>query len=184
MRALSLRIAATSLDCPTKLTKRMDRDRVLGKSLYGQIVLYSETGRIRFRESTVSSTELSESFGPHRVQGRELSEFLSAYYLCAKANSPSSSQNSPSSSQNSVSSLLRNSTLEIVFRPFPVYSTKALVMIEARFALSWGVSSSAPKRPFCSHLTCHSQHLTCSFCFCDMSQSSVCAPSNPVWGQA
>ena len=33
-------------------------------------------------------------FGPHRIPGRELSEFLSAYYLCAKANSPSFSQNS------------------------------------------------------------------------------------------
>ena len=45
-------------------------------------------------ESTVSSTELSEFFRPHRVPGRELSEFLSAYYLCAKASS--FSQNSPS----------------------------------------------------------------------------------------
>ena len=57
-------------------------------------------------ESTVSNTELSE--------------FLSAYYLCAKANSPSFSQNSPSLPRNSVSSLLRNSTLETVFRPFPI----------------------------------------------------------------
>ena len=32
----------------------------------------------------------------------ELSEFLSAYYLRAKANSPSLTQNSPSSPQNSV----------------------------------------------------------------------------------
>ena len=40
-------------------------------------------------ESTVSNTELSEFFGPHRVPGRELSELLSAYYSCAKANSPS-----------------------------------------------------------------------------------------------
>ena len=56
------------------------------------------------------------SFGAHRVPGSELSEFLSAYYLCAKANSPSFSQNSPSLPQNSVSFLLRNSTLEIVFR--------------------------------------------------------------------
>ena len=40
-------------------------------------------------ESTVSNTELSEFFGPHRVPGRELSELLSAYYLCAKTNSPS-----------------------------------------------------------------------------------------------
>ena len=40
-------------------------------------------------ESTVSNTELSEFFGPHRVPGRGLSEFLPAHYLCAKANSPS-----------------------------------------------------------------------------------------------
>ena len=40
-------------------------------------------------ESTVSNTELSELFGPHWALGRELSEFPSAYYLCAKANSPS-----------------------------------------------------------------------------------------------
>ena len=52
-------------------------------------------------ESTVSNTELGEFFGP-RVPGRELSEFLSAYYLCTKANSPSFSQNSPSLLQNSV----------------------------------------------------------------------------------
>ena len=63
-------------------------------------------------------------FGPHWVPGRELSELLSAYYLCAKANSPSFSQNSPSLPQNSVSSLFRNSTLETVFRPFPSSSKK------------------------------------------------------------
>ena len=51
----------------------------------------SEMGQIRFR------TPNSVSFlAPHRVPGRGLSEFLSAYYLCAKANSPSFSQNSPS----------------------------------------------------------------------------------------
>ena len=55
-------------------------------------------------ESTVSNTRLSELFGPRRP-GRELSEFLSAYDLCAKATSLSSSQKSPSSLQNSVSSL-------------------------------------------------------------------------------
>ena len=38
----------------------------------------------------------------HRAPGRELSEFLSAYYLCDKENSPSFSQNSPSLPQNSV----------------------------------------------------------------------------------
>ena len=32
-------------------------------------------------ESTVSNTEISAFFGPHRVPGRELSDFLSAYYL-------------------------------------------------------------------------------------------------------
>ena len=47
-------------------------------------------------EITVSNTELSEFFGPHRGPGRELSELLSAYYWCAKANSPSFSQDSPS----------------------------------------------------------------------------------------
>ena len=46
-------------------------------------------------ESTVSNTELSEFFWAHWVLGSELSEFLSPYYLCAKANSPSFSQNSP-----------------------------------------------------------------------------------------
>ena len=47
--------------------------------------LLSETGRIWL----VSNTELSEFFGPHRVPGRELSEFFSGYYLCAKPSSPS-----------------------------------------------------------------------------------------------
>ena len=70
-------------------------------------------------ETTVSNTELSEFLCLHRVTGRELSQFLSADYLCVKANLPSFSQNSPSSPQNSVSPLFRNSTLEIVFRPFP-----------------------------------------------------------------
>ena len=72
-------------------------------------------------ESTVSNTEISEFCGPHQVPRRELSEFLSAYHLCANANSPSFSQNSPSSPQNSVSSLFRNSTLETVFCPFPMH---------------------------------------------------------------
>ena len=46
-------------------------------------------------DSAVSNTELSEFFFPHRVPARELVEFLSAYYLCAKVSSPSFSQNSP-----------------------------------------------------------------------------------------
>ena len=41
-------------------------------------------------------------FCAHRVPGRELSEFLSAFYLCAKANSLSFSQNSPSLPQSPV----------------------------------------------------------------------------------
>ena len=78
-------------------------------------------------ESTVSNTELSEFFRAHWVPGSELSEFLSAYYLCANANSPSFSQNSPSLLQNSVSSLFRNSTLETVFRPFPKRSGEGVL---------------------------------------------------------
>ena len=95
------------------VSKRAPREfrnwRVQGKS---------ETGRIRFRRVQF---ELSEFFGPHRVPERELSEFLSPYNLCAKANSPSFfvSQSSPSLAQNSVSSLFRNSTLETAFCPFP-----------------------------------------------------------------
>ena len=62
----------------------------------------SETGRIRFRRVRFQTLNSVSFFGPHRVPGRELDEFLSAYYLCAKANSPSFSQNSPSLPQNSV----------------------------------------------------------------------------------
>ena len=54
-------------------------------------------GPSTFSESTVSNTGLREFFGAHWVPGSELSEFLSAYYLCVNANSPSFSQNSPSS---------------------------------------------------------------------------------------
>ena len=70
-------------------------------------------------ESMVSDTELSESFCPHRIPGRELGEFLSAYYWCAEAHSPSFSKNSPSLPQNSVRVSLQNSTLETVSRAFP-----------------------------------------------------------------
>ena len=68
-------------------------------------------------ESTFSNTELSELFCPRRVPGRELSEFLSPYYLCDKANPASFSQNSPSLPQNSA----RLSELRTVFRPFPKF---------------------------------------------------------------
>ena len=93
-------------------------------------------------ESTVSNTELSELFGSHRVPGRELSEFLSAYDLCVKANSPSFSQNSPSLPQNSVSSLSRNSTLETVFRPFPIYLGSRPPLT----GLSWALRAQNPRR--------------------------------------
>ena len=49
----------------------------------------SKDGLNTVSESTVSNTELSEFVCLHRVLGRELSELLSAYYLCDKANSPS-----------------------------------------------------------------------------------------------
>ena len=51
----------------------------------------SETGRIRFRRVRFQ-TPNSVSFLPSPSSGRELSEFLSAYYLCAKANSSSLSK--------------------------------------------------------------------------------------------
>ena len=40
-------------------------------------------------ESAASNAELREAFGHHRVSGRELSEFLLAGYLGAKADLPS-----------------------------------------------------------------------------------------------
>ena len=52
-----------------------------------QSIECSSPGLIGNVPNTVS--ESTVSFGPHRVPGGELSEFLSAYYLCAKANSPS-----------------------------------------------------------------------------------------------
>ena len=75
-------------------------------------------------ESTVSNTELSEFFAPHRVSGSELSKFLSV-----ETKSRSSLQNSPRPSlpQNSVSSLFRNSNLETVFcRVSQIKMTSAL----------------------------------------------------------
>ena len=95
-------------------------------------------------ESTVSNTELSEFFCPHRVPGRELSEILSAYYLLAKANSPSFAQKSPSLPQNSVSSLLRKSTLETVcFLEFhcpqgPRGSSEKNTLVLTLYCYAWG----------------------------------------------
>ena len=87
------------------------------------------TGRIRFRRVRFQTPNSVSFFWAHWVLGTELSEFLSAYYLCANANSPSFSQNSPSLPQNSVSSLLRNSTLETVFRPFPTLDSPSSAIL-------------------------------------------------------
>ena len=86
---------------------------------------FSETSRIRFRGVRLQTPNSVSLSGLTEFRGGELSEFLSAYYLCAKAKSPSFSQNSPSLPQNSVSSLFRNSTLETVFRPFPKFPFEA-----------------------------------------------------------
>ena len=72
----------------------------------------SQTGRIPFRRALFQTLSSVSFLRPHRVPGRELRPFLSAYYVCAKANSPSLLQ-------NSVSSLHRNSCLETVLWPFP-----------------------------------------------------------------
>ena len=71
----------------------------------------SEMGRIRFRRAGLQTPDI---LGPHRVPGREVSEFLLAYHVCTKANSPffGGAQNSPSLPWNSVSSLCRNSQLK------------------------------------------------------------------------
>ena len=45
-----------------------------------------ETGRTRFRRVQFQTPSSESFFVPHRVMGRELSEFLSAYYLRAEAN--------------------------------------------------------------------------------------------------
>ena len=78
-------------------------------------------------ESTVSNTELSEFFCPHRVPGRELSEFLSAYHLCDKANSPSFFAELTEFAQklsefSSPKQYSRNSTLETEILPVSYYS--------------------------------------------------------------
>ena len=50
---------------------------------------YSETGRIRFRRARFQTPSSVSFLGLPEFRGSELSEFLSAYALCAKANSPS-----------------------------------------------------------------------------------------------
>ena len=105
----------------------VERSRGNGQRGNGPKVLrnfqrFSETGRIRFRGVRFQTPNSVSFFGLTEFRGASSVSFLSAYYLCAKANSPSLTQNSPILPQNSVGSLLRNSTLETVFRPFPRFS--------------------------------------------------------------
>ena len=69
------------------------RRQILGNTFCGPILRIG-IGPKKVSECMVANTELSEFFGPHGVPGRELSEFFSAFYVGAKANSPSFSQNS------------------------------------------------------------------------------------------
>ena len=81
----------------------------------------AETGRIRFRRvrfqtpSSVSFLGLTEFQGANAVSS-------SQPIICVpkRTHRVFFSQNSPSLPRNSVSSLLRNSTLETVLRPFPI----------------------------------------------------------------
>ena len=75
--------------------------------------------------------------------GRELSDCLSAYYLCAKLNSPIFSQSSPSSPQNSVSSPRRNSILETEFRPFLAEQSHDRCVVLARGILEHAAAAGA-----------------------------------------
>ena len=79
----------------------------------------SETGRIQFRRAQFQTPSSVSFFYAHRVPGRELSEFLSAYFLCAKANSPSFFSRTHQVCPKTQWVLFRNSTLETVFRLFP-----------------------------------------------------------------
>ena len=62
--------------------------KLIRRSLFNTAGSFVGNGPNTVSGSAVSNTELREFFC--------LSEFLSAYYLCAKVNSPSFSQNSPS----------------------------------------------------------------------------------------
>ena len=53
------------------------------------ILCSSERGRIRFQRAQFQTPSSVSFVCRHRVAGRELSEFLSAFHLCSKANSPS-----------------------------------------------------------------------------------------------
>ena len=83
-----------------------------------QIMPLSETGRIQFRRVRLQTTNSVRFCCPHRALGRELSEFLSAYYLCHQV-SRRTHRVCPKTQWGAASSLLRSSALETVFRPFP-----------------------------------------------------------------
>ena len=80
-----------------------------------------------FRRGDLSNTELSEFFGPRRVPGRELSEFLSDYSIVCVCQSklaeffPELTEFAVklSEAQWVLFSETGNSTLETVCRPFP-----------------------------------------------------------------
>ena len=59
----------------------------LANTLYVSQCTHYGDGPNTVSESTVSNTRLSEFLCPHQVPARELSELLSVYYLCDKANS-------------------------------------------------------------------------------------------------
>ena len=94
----------------------------------GEYDPYRKRAEYGFAEYGFFNTELSEFFGFDRAPRRELSEFLSAYYLCAIANSPSFFSRTHrvcrKTQWGSVSSLLQNSNLETVFRPFPTLGVR------------------------------------------------------------
>ena len=101
--------------------------------IFGNFLPIFGNGPNTVSKSTVSNTELSEFFCPHRVLGRDLSEFLSAYYLCDKANSPSFSKNSPSLPPNSVRlsefSSPKQCSRNSIPLPFPILIIRRSVQI-------------------------------------------------------
>ena len=78
----------------------------------------SETGQIRFRRVRFQTpSSVSFFLRSHRVPGRELGEFLSAYYFCVpKRTHRACRRTHRVTPKNSVSSVFRISTLETVCR--------------------------------------------------------------------
>ena len=78
--------------------------------------MLSEMGRIWFRRARFQTPSSVSCFGPHRIPGRELGEFLSAYCLCAR-DSPSLTRNSVSSSETVLLNQEQKKPKEKVFGP-------------------------------------------------------------------